>query len=220
MNIVYDGSFLGLISALKKAMEFKEEYVTVSKNELLDENIYIETNPADIEYFDKKMVEKLRILYLSEVENLEEVAVGLVKDKPKAERIFDQIRSSFFHSIRRFKAFLRFRKISEGLYCAVFEPEFNIIEFVGAYFFKKMDFDFVIYDKKRRVSFIKKQDKSFIEKMDISFDKDDEVEKLWKSFFNSISIESRRNSKLQKQKVPLKYRKYMSEFTDNERVKL
>ena len=38
--------------------------------------------------------------------------------------------------------------------------------------------------------------------------------KLWKVFFENISIEERENVNLQKQNCPLRKRKYMTEFID------
>ena len=46
-----------------------------------------------------------------------------------------------------------------------------------------------------------------------SYSKDEEkFQKLWKTFFDSVAIESRENKKLQQQMVPLIYREFMNEF--------
>ena len=212
MNLLYDGRFEGLILAIEEALKIKDSHITISKNETLDENLYIESRVPDMSFLNNETLEKIKILYLSEVERFENIALGIVKGDPNSYKLFYEIRSRFFHSIRKFKAFLRFRRISDDLYYAVFEPEFNIIEFVGNYFYKKMDFDFIIYDKKREISFIRKGNDVYLEKIKITLDTDDGIDSLWKVFFNSISIQSRKNTKIQNQKVPLKYRKYMTEF--------
>ncbi|MDZ7819563.1 MAG: DUF4130 domain-containing protein [Aliarcobacter sp.] len=41
---------------------------------------------------------------------------------------------------------------------------------------------------------------------------EEKFQKLWKSFFNAVSIKERENKKLQQSQVPLIYRTYMSEF--------
>ncbi len=42
----------------------------------------------------------------------------------------------------------------------------------------------------------------------------DETEELWKTYCNSITISERKNRRLQKQHIPLKYRPYLPEYQD------
>ena len=41
---------------------------------------------------------------------------------------------------------------------------------------------------------------------------EEKFQNLWKTFFDSVAIKSRKNKKLQQQTVPLIYRTYMTEF--------
>ena len=50
----------------------------------------------------------------------------------------------------------------------------------------------------------------FFEVMSLS--NEEKFQKLWKSFFKGVTINERKNLKLQTQMVPLLYRTYMSEF--------
>lgn len=212
MNIVYDGSFEGLLSAIKKALEFKNQHITISKDFKLDENMEIEKNDLDINFFDRDYLEKIKILFLSEIDGFEDVAFGVIKKESNSIRRFYEIKEKFFKVARRYKAFLRFKKIRDNFYLAVFEPEFNVIEYVGEYFKRKMNFDFIIYDVKREIAFMCYNKITKIEKIKIKIDLNDEIEKLWKRFHNAIAIENRRNENIQKQKIPLKYRKHITEF--------
>ena len=45
-------------------------------------------------------------------------------------------------------------------------------------------------------------------------DKEEQYRKLWQTFFENIAIKERANPSLQRNKVPLKYRKYMTENFD------
>ena len=45
-------------------------------------------------------------------------------------------------------------------------------------------------------------------------DKEKEYETLWKGFFDSIAIQERKNLRLQKTHLPVRYREGMSEFSD------
>lgn len=218
MNLVYDGSFSGFISAIKKAIEFKDQFITISKEPTLDENLVVNRDENDRLFFKADEIEKLKILFLSEISGFENIAIGVIRKDQESIKTFFQIRERLFKSIRKFKAFLRFKKIREGFYFAVFEPEFNILEFVGNYFKNKMNFDFIIYDAKREIAFISFNKVVKIEKIKINTDIKDEVENLWKKFHKFISIETRKNEKIQKQKIPLKYRKHMTEFHTEENV--
>jgi probable DNA metabolism protein len=44
-------------------------------------------------------------------------------------------------------------------------------------------------------------------------DNEEKFQKLWKLFFENVTIKKRKNLKLQQNFVPLLYRKYMTEFS-------
>lgn len=210
MNLIYDGSFEGFVTAFIKASQLKEEFITISKEEKLDINVRVDSE-KNLQIMDKELLKNLKILYLSETEDFENSAVdAFIKNKKEK---FYQIKSAFMKELSSFKRFTRFKKIN-GIYTAVIEPACNIVEMLGDYFFKKMDNEFLIYDKKRKNIYIKKNDRKIIKKnfnLDLS-STTDEFEILWKIFHSSISIKERENPKLQKSKIPIKYRKHMTEF--------
>ena len=43
-----------------------------------------------------------------------------------------------------------------------------------------------------------------------------QLQKLWKLFVDTIAIKERVNPKLQRQMLPLRFRKYMKEFSETE----
>jgi len=114
--------------------------------------------------------------------------------------------------------FVRFIELEEGTLYAKVETKFNIVYFLGKHFLKRLNNqNFIIHDIKRELAFIKSDSFTGMQSV-ASFDipqysKDEEkFQKLWKTFFDSVAIESRRNEKLQSQWVPLIYRVYMNEF--------
>ena len=70
----------------------------------------------------------------------------------------------------------------------------------------------MIHEKGKGCSFIHAKDKDF-DKLLLSYSEEEEVfQKLWKRYVDSIGIKARENIYLQKQMLPLRFRKYMKEF--------
>jgi probable DNA metabolism protein len=227
MNFVYDGSFDGLLSALIKAVYYNNS--TVSKDELLiDENILVKSDKNIASEFEKDLYDDLLILYLSETEGLEEKALDYFKKIKKngmryrnniadssIKSVFD-IKKRFFSELERFNGFVRFYEIDKDLMFSKVSPDNNIISFLGSHFMKKMKENFIIFDEKRNIAFFRYGSRSIIKNIEeLKFRPSKEEEKiniLWKKYFKDIAIKERLNPKLQKNLVPLKYRKNMIEF--------
>jgi probable DNA metabolism protein len=227
MNFVYDGSFDGLLSALIKAVYSNNS--TVSKDELLiDENISVKSDRNTASEFEKDLYDDLLILYLSETERLEEKALDYFKKIKKngmryRNNIADssiksvfEIKKRFFSELERLNGFVRFYEIDKNLMFSKVSPDSNIISFLGRHFMKKMKENFIIFDEKRNIAFFRYGNRSIIKNIkELKFRPSKEEEKinmLWKKYFNDIAIKERVNPKLQKNLVPLKYRKNMIEF--------
>jgi len=92
------------------------------------------------------------------------------------------------------------------------------VYFLGKHFLKRFNNQtYIIHDIQRKIAFIKNddfigvQEVATFEEPKTSAD-EQKFSKLWRTFFESVAIESRKNLKLQKQLVPLLYRTYMTEF--------
>ncbi|MCX7648668.1 MAG: TIGR03915 family putative DNA repair protein [Elusimicrobiales bacterium] len=223
MNVTYDKSFEGYVTALKFALEYENS--TISSEDVLGENINIKTQEEHD--WAKAFYVELKTIYLSEKEGFENIALNYLRfvknDINKKNDItnkwvnlVEKIKKSYFSELHRMKGFLRFMEFEKGSYIAKISTENNIIEDLGSYFKKRMKENFIIYDEKRKSIFIRIKDKSHIKKVEnLRFQKTNEeikIESLWKKFFNEIAIKERANEKLQKSKVPLKYRKTITEF--------
>ena len=114
-------------------------------------------------------------------------------------------------------------KNASGLLLARIEPDNNIIYMLTDHFADRLHCeDFVIYDIKRNFCYIhtangknmfyNDSDSGLYNKINSYSDYDITCQKLWKSFFNSIAIKERINPELQRNMLPVKYRKYLSEF--------
>lgn len=126
----------------------------------------------------------------------------------------------------RMKAFVRFRKSSDGLFFALVEPDFNVLPLITSFFAKRYaDQCWLIYDIKRNYGIyydrltvtevvldtgIQKQFGS--SEVTLALDeKDAHFEQLWKQYFKSTNIQERRNIKLHLQHLPKRYWKYLTE---------
>ncbi|MGE5328499.1 MAG: TIGR03915 family putative DNA repair protein [Deltaproteobacteria bacterium] len=117
----------------------------------------------------------------------------------------------------RMLGLIRFRKIKGNIYYAPIEPDYNIIGLLAPHFSRRFnDQNFIIHDVKRNTAVVYNCSEwiisDFTANQVIALDNDEEnVQSLWKEFFNSIAIKSKINPRLQKQFMPKRYWKYLIE---------
>lgn len=122
--------------------------------------------------------------------------------------------------------FLRFQKTADDIYFAAFEPEFDVLSLTIEHFKDRFsDQRWLIYDTKRRYGYyydLEKVEEVTFEsnelhlltgKLHESLMAEDEklFQQLWKQYFKSIAIKERLNPRLQKQHMPVRYWKYLTE---------
>ncbi|PZD78043.1 TIGR03915 family putative DNA repair protein [Mesonia sp. K7] len=123
----------------------------------------------------------------------------------------------------RMDAFVRFRKTRDGIYFATIEPDFNVLPLNVKHFKNRYaDQKWCIYDLKRNYGIYYDLEKVNIVHLELpknilqsssEFFTSEEIEfqHLWKNYFDSTNIKSRKNVKLHQQHVPKRYWKYLSE---------
>lgn len=121
--------------------------------------------------------------------------------------------------------FIRFNELENKILLAKIEPKNNVLSLVAPHFVDRLSGEnWIIYDENRKIAAIHKRLEGWIlvERVEdiiesLSDFSEDEVEyqNLWSTFFTSIAIKERKNEKLQKQLLPLRYRKNMVEFMKN-----
>ncbi len=125
----------------------------------------------------------------------------------------------------RMDAFVRFRKTKDNIYFATIEPDFNVLPLNALHFKNRYaDQKWLIYDLKRNYGVYYDMDKLDYISLEVSKDintstaadfyfTEDELlyQDLWKNYFKSTNIPSRKNMKLHLQHVPRRYWKYLSE---------
>lgn len=130
----------------------------------------------------------------------------------------------------RLLQFVRFQKAADGTYFAMVEPLFDVLPMVIGHFCDRFaDQRFVIYDRARDYGFY--CDGSDVRRMRLSSsgclasgmlpdDRLDEeeclCERMWRAYFNSVAIRERRNPRKQRQDMPVRYWKYLTEMNGEE----
>jgi probable DNA metabolism protein len=121
------------------------------------------------------------------------------------------------HEAHKMTGFVRFRLIENNIYYAPVEPDNNIIELIAPHFAERFsEQNWIIHDVKRNHAVIYNCREWVVvhEAFDNVPDPDKgdlDYQKLWKGFFNSISIQNRTNLKLQKGLMPRRYWRNLTE---------
>lgn len=140
---------------------------------------------------------------------------------PYIRRVFELSRSTNFE-IMRIKQFLRFRELENGILYAKIGPKCNILSFIAPHFTDRLPLEnFVIHDDKRQLFVLHpaKQDwfmvtgEHFDAEITKRFSKNEkQYEELFTHFCHTIAIKERKNTALQRQMLPIRFREYMVEF--------
>ncbi len=125
----------------------------------------------------------------------------------------------------RMEAFVRFRLTKDNIYFATIEPDFNVLPIILKHFKSRYaDQEWIIYDLKRKYGI--RYDLEKVEEVQFDFEnnfnptetselifaqEELEFQELWKNYFKSTNIKSRKNMKLHLRHVPRRYWKYLSE---------
>jgi len=248
MILLYDGTFEGFLSLVYEVYYKKLQPQKIVKQLpntlLLDEIIeihYDEQNSLKVlnsikEKFTKKNFELILNIFMCDSKQFELDLLYFIMLGFKEQRELGNITLSFIQNIQNLQkelfrhnhkmtGFVRFIELEDGTLYAKIETKFNVVYFLGKHFLKRFNNQkYIIHDMKRQIAFIKNE--SFVgvqniasfQEPKVSID-EEKFSKLWKTFFDSVAIESRTNKKLQQQMVPLIYREFMNEFKNENRDK-
>ncbi len=241
MILIYDGSFEGFLSLIYEVYYQKIKVTKILKKEpneiIFDEIKEIETSIINSSKvydaikikFPKDIICKILNIFMCDTKEfeiylLEYIIIGF-KNPSQLFNInnscvfyINSLEKELFRVVHKMYAFVRFEELEDGILYGKIECKFNVLYFMGKHFIKRFNNqNFIIHDTKRELAFVKIENQTSIEEI-AYFDtptyssSEAKFQKLWKSFFNSVSIKERTNLKLQQKLVPLIYRTYMSEF--------
>ena len=142
---------------------------------------------------------------------------------PDVAKVF-QLSRSVSNEAHLYQEFIRFRELDNGILFSEISPKSRVLTCIAEHFSDRVPLEnWVIYDKTHQVFLMhrarekwrlvwgKELDQQAAERLS---DKEKEYETLWKGFFDSIAIQERKNLRLQKTHLPVRYREGMPEFSD------
>jgi probable DNA metabolism protein len=173
---------------------------------------------------------------LSELDTIEDTILDVIRYAIKSNKNvlqdfgypavleLQQVLKKIGRERHRMTAFVRFKLANDGLYYAFIEPDFDVLLLISNHFKSRyVDQQWLIYDLKRnkgilydlkkvQVVQLEKPSKDTEERLTLNLDSSEiEFQKLWKTYYKSTNIASRKNMKLHLQHVPKRYWKYLIE---------
>lgn len=239
---LYDGSFEGLLTAVFMAWNdraFKD--IRVHENlrpGFFDRNIYVETDIEkaervsrwiqtkiseavgnDIyEYFTAEAPEREKIIYfyLRACNRYGPTVNDYLTDPAVLNYVNAQ--KPIGRERQRMLGFVRFRELGGEVLFSEISTDFNQLMYLGAFFFDRMTgIPWMIYDSARHKAAVSNGKQwTLVEYIVAESIKEkcegDDFDVLWKNYLQALTIDERKNRRLQVQMLPLKYRKNMTEF--------
>jgi probable DNA metabolism protein len=135
-----------------------------------------------------------------------------------------QVGKQLHREKHRFEAFVRFVQLGDGTYFATIDPDFNVLPLITPHFTDRYaDQVWIIYDTRRRYGM--HYDGRTVQEVRFDFlpatpgvrttgvesPHEDLYQRLWGVYYKSVNIPARRNLRLHRQHVPVRYWKYLTE---------
>jgi probable DNA metabolism protein len=136
------------------------------------------------------------------------------------------------HEILRMQGFIRFRKLNNGVFYAPISPDYNVIQLLAPHFKERFaDQLWLINDTRRKTAiyyngnqvkyipfmemnpeiesacspFSSERQVNMLDQNELSY------QRLWEQYFQKIAIAERHNKRLQRQRMPERYWRYLVE---------
>jgi probable DNA metabolism protein len=212
---------------------FTETYTVVTDPEKADR--VIEGLKKKI---SRQALHHLFICYLSEMENIETCLFRYIRktfespisievnfadeDVLFLSKIYKKVQNEAMHV----KQFVRFQRTADGIYFAVMDPLYNVLPLCSAFFQDRYaDQQWIVYDSRRNYGLFYDLKKTEIVHFEqpvrslqtgkIDREQLDETEiafqDLWNDYLKAITIQERKNLRLQRQLMPKRFWKYLTE---------
>ena len=122
----------------------------------------------------------------------------------------------------KLNGFVRFKEINDGILYSEIEPNNNVIEILTLHFMERLKKErFIIRDKRRNIaSFYQNGEYLILDDTKLNYNalidskKEDLFTDLWKEFYNTIDIKTRKNDRCRMNFMPKKYWKYIIDMSD------
>ncbi|MEN0054807.1 MAG: TIGR03915 family putative DNA repair protein [Mucilaginibacter sp.] len=181
-------------------------------------------------------IQRLYVAHMAEMEQEESTLIGFIRYVFDSDQNIEEdygnkyvMRlSEIIKMVRREKhrmeAFVRFQKLKDETYYSAIEPDFNVLPLLIRHFKSRYaDQKWILYDIKRGYGvYYDLHDTQYIS-LDFSegnkpgntvaaFSEDEGIyQHLWKNYFNSVNIASRKNTRLHLRHIPRRYWRHLTE---------
>ncbi|MBL4677607.1 MAG: TIGR03915 family putative DNA repair protein [Mucilaginibacter sp.] len=248
-NLIYDGTFEGLLTAVFDVYAHKLGIVKLHQGEyidgaLFDKKLQVITDETRANRVLKTLkvklssmgVQRLYAAHLAEIPGEDNNLLGFIRYAIDSdENIEEDYGNKYVMRVsemvckirrerHRMEAFIRFQKLQDGSFYAGIEPDFNVLPLLIRHFKNRYaDMKWMIYDLRRKYGiYYDLHDTEFIildfanngRPADVvaAYTEDEGIyQHLWKNYFNSVNIASRKNTKLHVRHIPKRYWKHLTE---------
>ena len=175
INLVYDGTFEGLLTIVFEVYEHKLNPVKIYREGVTQQSFFdakrsIVSDPAKASRVLKGLTQKLSAAgvqrlyaaHLSEIEGEEDNLLGFIRYAFSSNEAVENDFSNRFvirltdvikmvrREKHRMEAFVRFQKMADGIFYASVEPDYNVLPLILPHFKRRYaDQKWIIYDIKR-----------------------------------------------------------------------
>ena len=241
----YDGTIDGIFSCVFSSFVNKEkpDFVTDGEIQLSfgDEVRYIETDYNNNKRIITALYKYIGINALSDIRYafrlgnqkkanviFKYICKTFEMRKNISNKFSEQVVMDFYDTVKkvgnevhRMKGFIRFNECANGVYYAHFSPDNDITDLLLPHFklrFKNMPF--IIHDVKRNVIAIYDGCESKVVKATSTLyvplsESEENFQRLWKTYYKSVSIAERKNEKLMNSFLPIRYHEHLTEKIAN-----
>nr|WP_315024882.1 TIGR03915 family putative DNA repair protein [uncultured Aminipila sp.] len=242
VDYLYDGSFEGFLTCIYyHYYEEKAAGIFTSENyqpNIL--NSFIEVKPEAkkatkvYDAIEKKIspydLQRIYRVFLSTVDNREMLLlnyirlgfktgskISLLHGNPYVSPI-EKSERKVTNEVHRLLGLLRFSVLEGEVLYAVLEPDHDVLEFLADHFTDRYKNEpFIIHDKKRNKALVSQGGEWFITDFTESnlprlSKNEKEYRALWKKYFETIAIKERTNPRCQKNFMPVRYWKHLTEI--------
>lgn len=241
ITYIHDNSIDGRLSALAEALKHAQSPEDIQpeagqQTSLFGNDVRAETDDAAARSLMKRIrkdispeaVRHVMYVFLSELPHLDlplyhYLNEGFMRGKsidrwhanPNVKKVHDVSRK-VGNEIHRLKGLLRFRELDDGTLWAPVEPDHQVLLPLANHFRRRLPAEHgIIHDRRRDIAMAWTQDGiEYIappEQVQPS-ENDEAVQQLWKTYFKSTTITERINPRLQRQMMPVRYWKWLTEI--------
>ena len=148
-------------------------------------------------------------------------------------RRVQRLAQQLFREKHRMEAFVRFEKTRDGLFHATVAPDFDVLPLIAPHFTKRYaDQRWLIYDRRRGYGLYYDLTRTDVVQFaetgaparvpagvaaTVLDEREPLFQVLWQAYFDHVNIPERKNLKLHRRHLPLRYWQYLSEKQPRER---